>query len=150
MSKDEVFYRICNAVLKLEVEKGNLNWRLSDVSREADVTRSLIYYYFGKEKEIILEEAYKFMLDVIFDVDDKNSGLPFNERTNIAIKTVMEMPYVFVLFFLEKNRDTKISRMIKDTEEKHLRRLSKEFKDASPEAIKRMYLVQLGAVVYGG
>lgn len=52
-SKEEVYFKICNAVLKLEVVKGNLAQKISDISKESGVTRSLIYYYFGKEKEVI-------------------------------------------------------------------------------------------------
>ncbi|TNF29269.1 MAG: TetR family transcriptional regulator, partial [Deltaproteobacteria bacterium] len=44
--------------------KGHLEWRLSDIAKDADVTRSLIYYYFGKEKDLILEEAFRYMIDL--------------------------------------------------------------------------------------
>ena len=147
--KEEVFFDICNAVLKLEVQKGHLLWKISDVSRTSGVTRSLIYYYFGKEKEVILAEAWKFMLQLFFDnpVDGESRGIE-NRMSNI-LTYVKKMPYLFILFYLERGKDTEFGREIAEAEERLFNKLRKEFPDFDENNIKKIYMLELGSIVFG-
>src|ERR1700745_3649674 len=45
-NKDKHYWNILDAVFRLEVTKGHLRWKISDVSRLAGVQRTLVYYYF--------------------------------------------------------------------------------------------------------
>ena len=64
--KDENYLKILDAVVRLEVVKGHLRWKMSDLSRMSGVQRTLVYYYFGKSKEVILKEALKTIGDEFF------------------------------------------------------------------------------------
>jgi AcrR family transcriptional regulator len=55
--KDQIYWKILNAAVALDIRKGHLKWSMSELSRAARVTRPLIYYYFGKSKLGILQEA---------------------------------------------------------------------------------------------
>lgn len=145
--KEKVFFKICNAVLKLEVSKGHLGWKISDVSKEADVTRSLVYYYLGKEKEIILKEAWSHMLDLIFSLSQENP-LGIRERMKELKNQINSMPYLFVLFFLEKNADSEIGELIRVGEKKLLERLYRMYSEVPKEEVFRFYLLELGALAY--
>ena len=113
--KEEVHFKICNSVLKLEVNKGHLKWTISEISKDSGVTRSLIYYYFGKEKQTLLEEAYRYMVQIFFNTnDDRALGLP--ARMHTVLSNIHDMPYAFVLFFLERKKDTEIGNLIKKAE----------------------------------
>lgn len=68
-TKEEVYFLVCNAILKLEVSKGHLKWTISEVSRISKITRSLIYYYFGKEKKVIFTESFRHILNLFFSID---------------------------------------------------------------------------------
>ena len=59
--KDESYWIILSSAMDLDVKKGHLKWTMSDLSRKSKITRSLIYYYFGREKAEILEEAVKLI-----------------------------------------------------------------------------------------
>jgi AcrR family transcriptional regulator len=147
-NKDEVYFKICNAVLKLEVNKGHLKWTLSDVSKESEVTRSLIYYYFGKEKKVILEEAYRYMLEVLYNNRPESEHLGIKERMRLVLRALKEMPYCFVLFFLEKDRDTSIGEIIRKHEKLLFQRLKQDFPQMSDREILGIYLMELGAIAY--
>ena len=147
-SKEEVYFKICNAVLKLEVTKGSLGWKISDISKEADVTRSLIYYYFGKEKEIILKEAWGYMLEAIFCLQTENP-LGVRERMKIVLSQINKMPYLFILFALEKNRDNEIGDLIRRGEKALLLKLESMYPTYSKDEVLKIYLLELGAVAHG-
>lgn len=56
--KEAIVHRnVLNSILKLEVAKGHLKWKVSDVARASKVSRPLIYYHFGKTKKAILESC---------------------------------------------------------------------------------------------
>lgn len=148
LEKEEVHFRICNSVLKLEVNKGHLKWTISDVSKDSGVTRSLIYYYFGKEKQTLIEEAFRYMVDVFFDVRSPED-LGLQARMANVLGRLKDMPYAFILFFLERRRDTEIGQLLRQTESMLFERLKRDFPDMSDDEILRIYLLELGAVAYG-
>jgi AcrR family transcriptional regulator len=145
--KEEVHYKICNAVLGLEVKKGHLSWTISDIAKESSITRSLIYHYFGKDKEIILEEAYRFMLQIIFNTNGENR-LGILDRMKETLDCFKKMPYLPVLFYLEKDKDSKIGNLIRETEANLLKSLQKDHPKLSKEEILKIYLLEIGAVFY--
>lgn len=146
--KEEVHFKICNSVLKLEVNKGHLKWTISEISKDSGVTRSLIYYYFGKEKKTLLEEAYRYMIQIFFNIhDDRPLGL--SVRMHTVLSNIRDMPYAFVLFFLERKKDTEIGGLMRKAEERLLARLKVEFPDFSEAEILRVYLLELGSIAYG-
>jgi AcrR family transcriptional regulator len=145
--QDEIFYSICHTVLKLEVGKGHLKWTVSDISRESGVTRSLIYYYFGKEKEVILEEAYRYMLDTIFNLKREES-LGIKERMKLTVKRLQEMPYLFVLYYLKKNSDTQIGELIRTAEEQLMNNFKKDYPEMSEEEVLKIFIMELGCIAY--
>lgn len=144
----EVHYKILNAVTKLEVSKGHLNWRISEVAKEANVTRSLIYYYLGKDKEIILKEAVKFMLEKIFNLFE-DEPVQVRQRIKVALKELKQMPYLIVLFYFNRNQDNEIGKIIKDAEIRLFELFKKIYPTLQEFDILKLYLLELGSVIYG-
>lgn len=144
----EVHFKILNAVTKLEVQKGHLSWKISDIAKEAAVTRSLIYYYLGKDKEVILKEAIKFMSEKVFNLfEDEPLRVQF--RIKIALEELKEMPYLVLIFFLNRRLDNEIGRIIREQEKRLFLLLKKIYPTLRDNDILRIYLMELGAVVYG-
>ena len=145
--KTKVFFAVCSAVLKLEVVKGHTKWTLSEVSRESGITRSLIYYYFGKDKETVLLEAYKFIIEVFFGkVGDERERIP--TRLKQIIRDLKLMPYLFVLYYLQKNADTDIGKMIRKAEAGTIKNIHRDYPNLSEEQVFEVYLKELGAVAF--
>ncbi|UOF02018.1 TetR/AcrR family transcriptional regulator [Bdellovibrio reynosensis] len=146
-SKEDIYFAVCNAILKMEVAQGHLQWTLSEISRESGVTRSLIYYYFGKEKESALQEAYKFVIAHFFNVERvKTTSL--QERLKIILMDIRKMPFLFVLFFLEKNGGGEVGKLLQQAEKMMLLTMKQEFPDLSDDQILAIYLKELGAIAY--
>jgi len=145
--KEEVYYKICNSVLKLEVAKGHLKWTVSDVARDSEITRSLVYYYFGKEKISILEEATRFTLELIFNTEGKNK-MGVKERIKATLKKINTMPYLFVFYFISKAENGKIAKLIREAESKLLNNLANDYPNYSKDEVLKIYLLELGSISY--
>ncbi len=146
-SKEDIYFAVCNAILKMEVAKGHLKWTLSEISRESGITRSLIYYYFGKEKKTALEEAYKFIISHFFNIE-RTRSVGIRERLRQILIDVKKMPYLFVLYYLEKNAGSDVGQMIKEAESLLIKSLKQEFPQLSETQILEIYLKELGAITY--
>lgn len=146
--KEKVYFAVCSAILKLEIEKGHLKWSITDISKVSEITRSLIYYYFGKEKDVILKEAYRFIFEVFFTP-------PMNTRTG-SVTTRMKqtlidlgyMPYLFVLYYLQKNTDSEVGQMLRKAETQLLAYLENLLPHLSKTQVLELYLKELGAIAY--
>src|SRR4051812_25454632 len=64
--KDDAYWKILNAAIALDFRKGHQKWTLSELSRTTGITRSLIYYYFGKDRGSILNEAIRLLGEDFF------------------------------------------------------------------------------------
>ena len=146
-SKEEIYLAVCNAILKMEVAKGHLAWTISDIARESDITRSLIYYYFGKEKEKVLEEAYKFIIANFFDID-RTKTVGIRDRLRQVLTDLKSMPYLLVLYYLEKHNNTEFGQMIHKAEALLLKNMKNEFPNFSEQQLLEIYLKELGAIAY--
>lgn len=146
-SKEDIYFAVCNAILKMEVAKGHLKWTLTDISRESGITRSLIYYYFGKEKKSALQEAYKFVLSNFFNIE-RTKSMGIRERLKKVLEDVKKMPYLFVLYYLERNTGGEIGLMIREAEGMLLQALKKEFPKLNDNQILEIYLKELGAITF--
>lgn len=147
--KEHIYYAVCSAILKLEFEKGSLQWTITEVSRRSEVTRSLIYYYFGKEKETILHEAYRFIVDTFFSLDvekAKNSSVP--ERMKEILEKVQLIPYVFVLYYLHRDKDSTIGAMLRKAEAETIKSLEAGYPNLSKAQCLELYLKELGAIAF--
>lgn len=146
-SKDQIYFAVCNAILKMEVSKGHLKWTLSDISRDSKITRSLIYYYFGKDKKKVLEEAYRFIVATFFNVERAKS-MNLRERLRRILEDMKNMPYLLVLYYLEKHKGTNFGKMIHDSEQALLKAMKSEFPDFTETEILGLYLKELGAITF--
>lgn len=146
-NKEEIYFAVCNAILKLEFSKGHLKWTVSDVARESEITRSLIYYYFGKEKKAVLEVAYKFIISHFYNLERVRST-SVRERLQILLQDLKNMPYLVVLFYMAKKDDSDFGKIIREQEKKLLLALKHEFPHLSEVQILEVYLLELGAMLY--
>jgi AcrR family transcriptional regulator len=145
-TKDEIYFAVCNAILKLELEKGHLKWTFAEVARHSKITRTLIYYYFGKNKDVVLQEAYRFIIDRFFVSRAINGSLA--DRMCRVVKDIQSMPYLYILYFLQKNGKTDFAKMITEGEKLLLKSFAAEFPNLDEDQILSIYLKELGAITY--
>lgn len=144
--KEQVYFKICDSVLFYELFKGHLNWSLSDISKHSGVTRSLIYYYMGKEKEQILQEAVRFMLELFFNTNHEKS-LGVEERMVMVLTQTRQMPHIFLYYSSERIKDSEYGKIIREAEEGLFAYMEKEL-HVDRKTVLKLFLMELGACAF--
>jgi AcrR family transcriptional regulator len=57
-------------VIDLEVSKGHLKWKVTDLARYSKVGRELIYYHFGRTKKAILEKSFELIAEEFYGLTE--------------------------------------------------------------------------------
>jgi AcrR family transcriptional regulator len=147
-SKDQDLESILSSVIELETKKGALRWSLSDLSRKSGVTRSLIYYYFGKDKKELLRQAVEYYVTLFFgfrlERAEKIKKGEFADLILTARKRLSEQPY-FLQFYIKHRVDqTELSPLFDRAEKDYLKNLE----DSLPKKRKPWAKV-IWALVFG-
>ncbi len=143
-SKDEIYLQIVNSVLKLEVEKGHLRWSLSDLSRVAKVSRTLIYYYFGKSKEEILNVAIDLIGVELFGLNRNLRDSDFLSAVKKARQAFVQHPYIPLFYLKWAGSDTHAGKRLHNLEEKYIASLKQLFPGTSEEVLWAVFSLFFG------
>lgn len=137
--------------MRLEVVKGHLAWKISDVSRLSGVQRTLIYYYFGKSKDGILQTAMKSIGDELFGLNAERLQLwqegKVRESIQMTRAHIAKAPHVVEFFFHWRFQKSPIQAMLLDLEKRDVAKFKMLFKlkDADAQAL---YAVLFGLVIF--
>lgn len=149
--KDKNYFSILNAVLRLEVVKGHLRWKIADVSRLSGVQRTLIYYYFGKSKESILENAMKAIGEEFFGFTSERLQLWKDGKVKESVMRSREMiskaPHLVEFFFHWRHQKGEISTMLKKLERNYPKKLREIFPHLSELDADAAYTIFWGMVL---
>lgn len=147
-SKDEIFKAVLNAAIELDIEKGFLNWTYTELSKRASISRTLIYYYFGKSKVNVLKEAcHLFGKELsgrneertkLWQISDISAGL---DKTRDLFK---ECPTLINYYFLNRYKNNEIGDLIRNYEQEAIEKRKEFFPNLSESAIRVMYAFHLG------
>lgn len=144
--KEQVYFKICDSVLLHEVTKGHLKWSLSEISKHSGVTRSLIYYYMGKEKEEILRESILFMMEVFFNTN-LEKGMGIVKRMELILTQIRLMPHVFIYYASERLKDSHYGNMLREREEALFVYMQKDL-NLPHEQVMRIFFMEIGACAF--
>lgn len=149
--KDETYRSILNCALRLDFKKGHKRWTLTELSRATHVTRSLIYYYFGKSKDGILVAAVKMVGEELFGLSPDRIALwdqsAIEESVCLSRQAVESSPHLVAFFFAHRNEDNSIGEMLRDLEEAHRKKLKRFLCDISNEQANALSGLLLGLVI---
>jgi AcrR family transcriptional regulator len=149
-SKDETYFKILNTVLRLDVQKGHLKWTISDLSRHSGITRSLIYYYFGRQKQQIIEEAISFLTENVFSINkDPKQDLELSARFLRTLAIIKQNPFLYIFFYLRRIQSDENSKQLIQLEENYFKKLKREFPSLSRDQILLIYIIELGIINFG-
>ena len=126
-SKEDYIENIMEAVIELEMTKGHLKWRMSDLSRLSGVTRSLLYYYFGKNKKNIFKESVNFyigkFLDFRVDRAEKIRKGEIVELISLARTRLRKNPYFLQFYAKHRLEETEVSALFQKAENQYFENL---------------------------
>ncbi len=126
-SKDQYIERIMEAIIELEITKGHLKWRMSDLSRVSGVTRSLLYYYFGQNKEHLLKQAVQYytseFLDFRLERYEKIRRGEIVDLIAISRKRLRKSPYLLQFYAKHRLEKTSVSAVFDQAEKAYFENL---------------------------
>ena len=126
-SKEDYIENIMEAVIELEMTKGHLKWRMSDLSRLSGVTRSLLYYYFGKNKKNIFKESVNFyigqFLDFRLERAERIRKGEIVELISVARTKLRKNPYVLQFYAKHRLEETEVSVLFEKAEKNYFESL---------------------------
>jgi len=132
-SKDQQYWRVLDAVIRLEVTRGHLKWKLTEVSRLSGVGRPLIYYYFGKSKPEIIRTALKVIGDEFFGLSPERLKLWQSGRIAESIQRTRELmtkaPHVMEFYFHWRHQKGEIGDHFRTMERRYRKKLQELMPD---------------------
>lgn len=129
--KDETFWAVLNAAIQLEFVRGHQRWSMSELSRTSKVTRSLIYYYFGKSKGGILLEAVKIIGEEFFGLTASRLELWKNGEIADSViqsrRLLEKSPHMGSFYMVHREAETEIGEALRTLEKEYKQKLKKFF-----------------------
>ena len=151
-SKEEVYKAVLNAAVELEIQLGHLKWTYTLLARRSKISRSLIYYYFGKSKINILKEAtLLFGRELSGVVEDRMRYWEEGQIENGLLKTrelFKIYPYLVPFYFLYRSKDNEIGELIRKYENEGHKKRQKFFPHLEESKLKALYAFHLGLVTF--
>lgn len=125
--KDDRYWKILDAVVRLEVVKGHLRWTLSDLARLSGVGRTLIYYYFGKSKKEILRVAMKLIGDEFFGLSEDRMKMWAEGQVRESVLKSRELckkaPHMIEFYFHWRHHEGDLCDELVSLEKRYLRKI---------------------------
>ena len=149
-AKDETYWNVLNAAIQLDFSRGHLRWTMSELSRVSKITRSLIYYYFGKSKEGLLAEAVKLIGEEFFGLNE--GRLELWQQGRIADSVILtrhlleKSPHMVAFYMVHRQADSEIGRSLRSLEVEYMKKLKRFFTKASEPSIEALFSLFLGLV----
>lgn len=141
--RDAAFWKVLNSALELDFRRGHLKWTLSELSRKSGITRSLIYYHFGRSKVAILDEAVRVIGEEVVGLSAERMEMwsrgdwVASVRAARAIST--KSPHLCNFYLIHRDRPTEIGKALRDIESSYLKKLETIFRGLPPEGIRALF-----------
>jgi AcrR family transcriptional regulator len=150
LSKDEMYWKILNCALDLELKKGHLKWTLSELSRHSGITRSLIYYYFGRSHVRILEDAISIMGQELIGLNDSRVKMWKERRWQESLtqaRSIYEKAPNMCLFYLSnRNKSNSIGIKLNELEKAFFQRIKKFKPELTHEMCNTLFAIFFGII----
>lgn len=145
--KSEVF-EIANCIFQLEQSRGHLKWKISDVARSSGVQRSAIYYYFGKNKQQILDSSIELLAASFYGV---HGAVEVGGKPNLiksiqrSREVVLNNPSILSFNFKWRSKKSEIRNRLIEHENGFRKRLAKQYSQLDPSQIEALHAIYHGA-----
>lgn len=127
IDKNEIFTAVFVAVFKLDLLKGYMKWTLTDLSRHSKVSRTLIYYYFGKSKESIMNSAVEILGKEYFGLNDERMNLWRDGNIYESVRRSRALwqasPHVYSFYILRREQDNPVGERLRELERLYEKKL---------------------------
>jgi AcrR family transcriptional regulator len=153
-NKDANFWKVLNAAMELDFRRGHLKWTVSELSRKSGITRSLIYYHFGRSKVTILEEAVRVIGEELIGLgEERMKQFQSGDWAGSVIRAreiANQSPFLVQFYLLHRNRPTEIGTSILQLEERYNAKLAMAFPERSEHGRRALYAFFFGLIFAPG
>lgn len=151
-SKEDVYKAVFNAAVELDIQKGHLQWTYTLLAKRSGISRTLIYYYFGKEKINILKEACLLFGEELAGIGDERMQAWKNGRIDIGLNKTRTLfkdyPYLVPFYFLYRTKDNEIGEFIQRFESKGYKKRKHFFPELSDQDLRIMFSFHFGLALF--
>lgn len=131
--------RIMRAVIRLEISKGHLKWKVTDIAKMTKISRPLIYYHFGKKKIDIVMNCFNLIADEFYGFSEERILLVKQKGIAVSLKITFELyrkfPEYGMFYQFWRNRTSPLQTEYIKIEEKYQKRLQLIFPHYSKSKI---------------
>lgn len=149
-TKDETYWRVLNCAVELEMTKGHLKWTMTELSRKSKVTRSLVYYYFGRSKIEIIEAAVSIIGEEFAGLSEKRMKMweegRFEESLIEAREFHDKAPHLCAYYITFRDKKNDVGKSLIKLENTFRRKLKKFMPRATDEQANTIFAVYFGMV----
>lgn len=151
-SKEDVYKAVLNAAIELDIQLGHLKWTYTLLSKKSQISRTLIYYYFGKEKINILKEACLLFGDEFSGQGEERMNAWKEGRIDIGLNKsrdlIKDYPYLLAFYFLYRTKENEIGELIRRSENEAYKKRKHFFPELSDKELRIMFSFHLGLVAF--
>ncbi len=149
-SKDENYWTIFEAVIRLDFQKGPMAWKISDIARASKISRTLIYYYFGNSKDHIMQTAIEFLGEEYFGLSEARKALWQDGKILESLLETREMcqraPYIHFFYMTRRNLDSAVGEKLREFESRFRQKISQFFPKSDSDEVEALAAVFFGLV----
>lgn len=152
LSKEEVYKAVLNAAIELDIQLGHLKWTYTLLAKKSGISRTLIYYYFGKEKINILREACLLFGEELAGIGEERMAAWKEGRIDIGLNKTRNLfkdyPYLVPFYFLYRTQENEIGELIKRYELEGNKKRKHFFPNMTDQERRIMFSFHLGLATF--
>jgi AcrR family transcriptional regulator len=150
MNETDKIWKIVNAILGLEVSRGHLKWKVSEVARAAKISRTLIYYHLGRSKKQIVENCLERVAGEFYGLSDERMRLVREGRLYECVRQSQQLyqkyPEFMIFYSRWRMRKSPLQALLIDIEERYRKKLTELFPALEREEIFALHALMQGLV----
>jgi AcrR family transcriptional regulator len=143
-------WKMINVVLALEVSKGHLKWKISELARQCGVSRSLVYYHLGSSKTQIVDFCFSKIADEFYGLSEERMALVRAGKSEECLNLSREMFQAnpeFMIFYLKwRVKKSPLQQKMMEIEKRYHAKLKMIFPKIEPDEILALHALIQGIV----
>ena len=149
-TKDEIYEAVFYSVVRLDIQKGHLAWTITDLARASEISRPLIYYYFGKSKETIMSTAVDYLGERFFGLSPDRIKMwqegKIVESVLASRNLCQNSPFVFIFYMMRRTLQTDIGEKLRLVEARYKEKILQHCPNLQTELADALAAVLFGLV----
>ena len=141
---------VLTTVLNLEISKGHLKWKVTDLARLSKVSRPLIYYHFGKTKSDILDSCLDLVAFNYYGLDEERiqslSSGHLLESLRHTRELFLKTPSLILFYQKWRALSSPLQKRLIAIEKRYQKKLSEAYSFLNPREIIVLHALMHGAI----